>query len=99
MNQTAEKPPEPAKAFGHSSILPESEFRRVRARYEQFIEALSGRLSTHLRMDVGAHLVSLETGTFHEFIAGTINASPYNAVQDRTATRRLPAWKSRPVSH
>lgn len=75
VNQTAEKPPETAKPFRQPSILPESEFRRVRARYEQFIEALSGRLSTHLRMDVSVTMKDLATGTFQEFIAGTTTPS------------------------
>ncbi len=75
VNRTTEKPPEVAKPFRQSSILPESEFRRVRARYEQFIEALSGRLSTHLRVDVSIGMTRLETATFQEFIAGTTTPS------------------------
>lgn len=75
MNSVAEKPPETAKPFRQSSILPESEFRRVRTRYEQFVEALSGRLSTHLRMDVSVSMTRLGTGTFQEFIAGTATPS------------------------
>jgi flagellar motor switch protein FliM len=75
MNRTTEQAAAAVKPFRQSSILPESEFRRVRCRYERFVQALSGRLSTHLRTDVGVSMTKLETNTFQEFVAGIVTPS------------------------
>jgi flagellar motor switch protein FliM len=50
--------------FPRLSLFPPAELRRLRERHEEFIGALTARLSTHLGMEVGLQMSKLEAVPF-----------------------------------
>ena len=53
--------------FPPLTVFSEAEFRVLRARHEDFIRALSGRLTAHLRLECGLQMPRLETVSFRGF--------------------------------
>lgn len=59
------EPPHPQ--FPVLSSLSEADFRKLRARHEEYINLLAGRLSMHLGLEVTLQMAKLETLTFQKF--------------------------------
>src|SRR5579863_161760 len=53
-----------------ASFFSEQEFRTLRARHEDYVRSLAGRLSGHLRVECGLQMTKLETVRFKAFLGG-----------------------------
>ena len=63
----------PRHEFPQNSVFSPIHLRAVRARHEEYILALGGRLSGQLRMECGLKMTKLETARFQPFINGLSN--------------------------
>jgi len=53
--------------FPRHSYFSDNEFRKLKARHEEFVNALAGRLSLHFGVEVVVNLLKFDTLTFKEF--------------------------------
>lgn len=56
--------------FPRLSLFSDNEFRKMKARQEEFVDSLSGRLSLHLGVEVSLQLMKLDTVSFQELKDG-----------------------------
>src|SRR5580698_6851251 len=65
--------PSPRHDFPAASLFSELEWRSLRARHEDYVRALNGRLSAHLHLECSLQLTKLEPVRFKNFLAGVSN--------------------------
>src|SRR5689334_22980668 len=58
----------PAPVFRRLSSFSTTQFRKLKARHEEFIRSMAARLSGHLRVEVGINLSRLETMPYGKLI-------------------------------
>jgi flagellar motor switch protein FliM len=66
-----------AHDFRSPGFLSDTQWRQLRLAQQQWVEALSHRLSTYLRLDVTMRLGKLETATYRELVQSLAERSHY----------------------
>jgi flagellar motor switch protein FliM len=67
--------------FRHKALSSAPELRKLRVQHKRFIDSLAARLSSHLRLEFGLRLSSLETLTFHEFTGALHNPTHLSLIR------------------
>jgi flagellar motor switch protein FliM len=65
----------PTHDFRQPAFLSPNQWHKLRLEQEEFADALAGRLSNYLRLDVGLRLARLETEPYRDFISRLVEPS------------------------